>query len=84
VFGEAYWLRAREPHQFRNATHFHALVGGVGTLSRRDAFQRWKDQNGMARIEPAANERIVAYVTKYVLKQDGELKFSDNLERFRR
>jgi len=88
-----YWLRAREPHQFSRSTHFHALVGGVGNLSRRDAFGDWLRENGQARIVPVARDfdtgeavgsrlAVARYVCKYVLKQQGEVVFSENAAQF--
>lgn len=74
----AYWVRAREPHQLRRSTHFHALVGGVGNLSRRDAWSEWFGANGQARIEPVNTKGATYYVAKYVNKAGGELIFSDN------
>lgn len=90
---QVYWLRAREPHQFSRSTHFHALIGGVGKLSRRDAFSEWFGRNGQARIVPVDRDfdsgetvgsrlAVVRYVTKYVLKRDGEVAFSDNAGRW--
>lgn len=74
-----YWVRAREPHQFRNASHFHALIGGVGNLSRREAWAEWFERNGQARIEPIRGSGAVAlYVAKYINKTGGELVFSEN------
>jgi hypothetical protein len=82
---EPYWFRAREPHQFSNATHFHALVGGVGNLSRRDAWRSWFERNGQARVDPIRSADDVAlYVAKYVLKLDGSVDFSENAGRFTR
>lgn len=89
----AYWLRAREPHQLSRSTHFHALIGGVGKLSRREAFEDWFRTNGQARIVPvmrdfdtgeAVGSRLAVsrYVCKYVLKEHGELTFSDNAREF--
>jgi len=73
-----YWVRAREPHQMRNSTHFHALIGGVGNLSRRLMWEDWKARNGMARVEPVSTKGATFYVAKYVNKTGGELTFSDN------
>jgi len=47
-----YWFRGREPNKDRYGTHFHALVGNVGHVSRKEAWQRWYNQHGNARIEP--------------------------------
>lgn len=77
---DPYWVRARERHQFNRSTHFHALVGGVGNLSRRDAWGEWFGRNGQARIEPVRGAGEAAlYVAKYVVKQYGSVEFSENL-----
>lgn len=73
-----YWARAREPHQMRRSTHFHALIGGVGNLRRTDMWEDWFRRNGQARIEPVATKGATYYVAKYVNKTGGELVFSDN------
>jgi hypothetical protein len=80
-----YWFRAREPHKHRSSTHFHALIGGVGKLSRRDAWRLWFERNGRARIEPITTVGAVAtYVSKYVLKAEGQYEFSPNVGLFKR
>lgn len=78
-FGAVHWFRGREPNPYRLGTHFHALVGGVGTLSRRDAWASWHDEHGMARILPYEPRMGAArYVAKYVAKELGDLTFSPN------
>ncbi len=78
---QPYWVRAREPHQFRNATHFHALIGGVGNLRRDEAWRRWFEANGQGRVDPIKHPgEVAAYVAKYVLKAGGELVFSPNAD----
>jgi hypothetical protein len=86
-----WWVRAREPHQFRNATHFHALIGGVGNLTRKEAWQLWYRKHGMARIEPIREiggpgivGGVAFYVAKYINKTGGELVFSDNAHEYMR
>lgn len=79
-----YWFRGREPNPFRYGTHFHALIGGVRDANRRDAWRSWFDRNGNARIEPYDPLRGAGwYVAKYVAKELGELRFSDNAGQFR-
>ena len=80
-----YFIRGREPNPYRYGTHFHALVGGVATASRRAAWESWFGQHGMARIEPYDPRRGAGwYVSKYVVKQLGDIQPSDNLGAFRR
>jgi len=74
-----YWFRGREPNPYRYGTHFHALVGGVAHLSRREAWAAWFNQHGHARIEPYDPQRGAGfYVAKYVTKELGDLQFSAN------
>ena len=76
---DPWWVRAREPHQFRNATHFHALIGGVGNLRRDAAWRSWFERNGQGRVDPIrGTAECAGYVAKYVLKSGGELVFSEN------
>jgi len=83
--GSAYWFRARELHKHRTTTHFHALVGGVGNLSRRQAWRDWFDRNGRARIEPInSRDAVSVYVAKYVLKDEGDYQFSPSAGLYRR
>jgi hypothetical protein len=84
--GSLWWVRGREPHHDSGGTHFHALIGGLDpTVSRRDAWAWWKDRCGINRIEPYEPSRGAAhYLTKYVVKQLGDVQFSDNLGLHRR
>lgn len=81
--GAAYWVRSRERNPDRPGTHFHGLMGGVGNLRRDRAWREWFERNGMARIVPLSEansrEAVVRYVTKYVLKDQGEMTFSPSL-----
>lgn len=82
--GSIYWVRGREPNPYRYGTHFHALIGGVPDDLRRDAAWRWWfDRNGHARIEPyRADWGAGRYLSKYVVKELGDITFSDNLGTF--
>lgn len=80
--GPAYWVRAREPNPWRKGTHFHALVGGVGSeASRRRAWAAWFARGyGLARILPYDPTLGAAhYLAKYVVKELGDVQFSDGL-----
>lgn len=80
-----YWFRGREPNPNHRGTHFHALIGGVADLSRRDAWREWFESNGICRIEPYDVRRGAGwYVAKYVVKQLGDLTFSPNAGRHMR
>lgn len=74
-----WWVRAREPHQVRDSTHFHALIGGVGNLRRDQAWRLWFERHGQCRIEPVRPGAGAAlYVAKYINKAGGELVFSED------
>lgn len=84
IIPSVYWLRGREPNPWRYGTHFHALIGGVpmGT-SRQRAWGAWFKEHGLARIEPYDPTRGAGfYVSKYVVKQLGDLTFSPNAGSF--
>jgi len=83
---DPYWVRGREPNPWRKGTHFHALLGGLGDVSRRDLWAGWFERGyGVARILPY-DPRLGAahYLTKYVVKELGDVQFSANLRRYRR
>lgn len=84
--GGSYWVRGREPNPYRVGTHFHALVGGVPTdVERRRAWAWWKERHGVARIEPYNPEWGAGrYLSKYVVKELGDITFSPNLGLHRR
>jgi hypothetical protein len=84
--GQLWWVRGREPHHDSGGTHFHALIGGIEpSVSRRDAWSWWKSRVGINRIEPYDPTRGAAhYLTKYVVKQLGDVQFSTNLGLHRR
>jgi hypothetical protein len=68
------WVRGLE-HQRRGTIHYHALLSGVGRLRRYTYERLWWELAGFARIErPRSCERVLHYVTKYVVK-GGEIDF---------
>lgn len=84
---DPYWVRGREPNPWRKGTHFHALVGGVGDVNRRGLWRWWFQEQGygLARILPYEPSKGAAhYLTKYVVKELGDVRFSDNLGLHRR
>jgi hypothetical protein len=85
ILPSVYWVRGREPNPWRYGTHFHALIGGVPTgTSRRDAWAAWFHPHGRALIEPYDPRQGAGYyVSKYVVKDGGDIKFSESFERFK-
>ncbi len=84
--GSVWWVRGREPHHDSGGTHFHGLLGGVADdVSRRDAWAWLKERAGINRIEPYDPSRGAAhYLTKYVVKELGDVQFSPDLGLHRR
>jgi hypothetical protein len=81
-----YWVRGREPNPANRGTHFHALIGGAEHLSRREAWGDWKSRHGFARILPYGRDEVgrpvegaARYISKYVVKELGDITFSPNL-----
>lgn len=84
-----FWTRSREWNpNHEGGTHFHGLIGGVGTQRRDRAWSDWFYPHGNARIEPIAGvksrEAVARYVSKYVMKDQGEMLFSTDLGAFRK
>lgn len=84
--GSVWWVRGREPHHDSGGTHFHGLVGGLDpSVSRREAWRYLWENVGLARVDPYDPGRGAAhYLTKYVVKELGDVQFSDNLGLYRR
>lgn len=86
---QVFWTRSREWNpNHEGGTHFHGLIGGVGTQRRHAAWAAWFYPHGVARIEPIAGvrnrEAVARYVSKYVLKDQGEMVMSPNLGAFQK
>jgi hypothetical protein len=79
--GSPYYFRSVE-YQERGTLHFHALVGGVGDVRRLD-FKDWWEPYGFARVlkyDPGRGANF--YVGKYLTKDDGDIRFSNNLKHY--
>ena len=78
-----HYVRATEHQENRDCQtiHFHALIGGIGDISRllfKDMWELW----GIGRVveyDPQLGAGF--YVGKYMTKYDCELRFSRNLKR---
>lgn len=78
--GDYHWFRAREYQHWRGVPHWHILLGGVGDLRRDEAWAWWFKKYGLARILPYdSNLGARYYLCKYVTKELGDIRFSDNL-----
>jgi len=74
------WVRGREYQQWRGVPHFHALISRVKDLRRMDFVDWWFQNYGIARILPYDRELGAGYyLSKYVTKELGDVKFSDSL-----
>ena len=74
------WVRGREYQHWRGVPHFHALITGVADLRRDEAWAWWFERYGLARILPY-NPSLGAgyYLCKYVVKELGDIQFSQGL-----
>ncbi len=78
--GEPTWVRGREYQTWRGVPHFHALITGVAHLRRQEAWEWWFKRYGIARIEPYDRSLGAGfYLCKYVTKELGDIRFSQDL-----
>lgn len=76
------WVRCTEPQQ-REVIHYHALLLNVGDARRLSFMDLWANLAGWARIfKYEADKGASYYLSKYVVKELGEIKFSDKLQDF--
>jgi hypothetical protein len=76
------WIRCTEFQQ-REVIHYHALLLNVGDARRLSYMDLWADIAGWARIYPYEKDKGASYyLSKYVVKELGEIKFSDKLQDF--
>ena len=74
------WVRCTELQQ-RQVLHYHALLLNVGKADRYFLMDVWNDIAGFARIFLYDKERGAGYyLSKYVVKELGEIKFSEKLQ----
>ena len=78
---DLWWVKCREIQYWRGVPHWHALIGGVADIRRMDMVDWWWGQGyGTARVLPydkALGARF--YLCKYVTKELGDIRFSQNL-----
>jgi hypothetical protein len=77
---QPYYFRVEE-YQDRGTLHYHALIGDVGEL-RRLLFKDAWEMDGFARVLPYDPGRGANfYVGKYLVKGQGDIRFSHRLDR---
>lgn len=60
---------AVERNPSRAGHHVHAIWSQSGDINRKDAWQKWFDRYGRARIEPVRHrQNVVDYCAKYIIK----------------
>lgn len=75
-----WWFRAREYQRWRGVPHWHLLIGGVAEVRRDEMWQWWFNKYGINRILPYEREKGARfYLCKYVTKELGDIRFSENL-----
>lgn len=75
------WVAALEYQKARGGVpHIHSLIHVENSARRNEAWANWFQNYGYARIEPY-HEGLGAsfYLCKYVVKEIGDMRFSDNL-----
>ena len=75
-----YWVRVTHGTYKWENLHFHALIGGVGSVDREELWSLWKKIGGLSKILKYDPARGAAY---YVSKSHDNLEFSNNLEMHR-
>jgi len=74
-------------YQLRDAIHFHALMLNTDGYMRLRARDLWCNdmKNGYARVLPYdPNKGAGYYISKYIVKEFGDIQFSRNLLKYRR
>ena len=79
------WFRAREYQHWRGVPHWHLLIGGVEHLIRKEVWSWWFQRYGFARILPYDRQLGARfYLCKYVTKELGDIRFSQDLTTLQR
>lgn len=75
------WVAALEYQKTRGGVpHIHSLIHTDKNARRSDAWAGWFKDYGYARIEPYHRGLGASfYLCKYMVKDIGDMKFSDNL-----
>lgn len=80
--GDVRWIAALEYQKARGVPHVHALLAGVAKEAFKPAAAWAWHQFGFTRIlEYDPRRGAAAYLTKYVLKELGDVRVSPNLRR---
>ena len=71
-----YWVRVTESSEWRDAPHFHAVLGGITRVEPYRVEQLWYKQCGLAKVERYDPELGGAW---YLSADHEALEFSKNL-----
>ncbi len=75
------YVRFEEWQRLRGVPHYHALMLNVKHVRRVKWNDRWAALAGWARVQKYDSNRGAAYyVSKYVVKDMGNIRFSDSLQ----
>ena len=79
------YVRCTEWQRYRGVPHYHALMLNLKHVRRLTWMDRWFELAGIARIFPYdRNKGATFYLSKYVTKELGDIRFSDSLEDYTR
>ena len=80
ALGSLYWFRAFETQYWRGVPHIHGLVGGLDSLEFGPvAAWYWKNYGYIRVLEYNPQLGAGHYLCKYVTKELGDIRFSENL-----
>ncbi len=77
------YVRFTEWQRNRGVPHYHVLMLNLKHVRRLTWLDRWVDLAGWARIHKYnSNKGAAYYLSKYITKETGEVKFSEGLQDF--
>lgn len=79
------YVRFTEWQRNRGVPHYHVLMLNLKHVRRLTWLDRWVDLAGWARIHKYnSNKGAAYYLSKYITKETGEVRFSEGLQGFAR
>lgn len=79
------FVRVTEYQRYRGIPHYHALMLNLKHVRRLKWLDRWVALAGWARVLPYEPKRGASYyLSKYVIKDTGEVVFSDDIQDYTR